>query len=308
MIKNFIFILFILNIGSKVTGKDLDAIYVNKNVSATLEFDYDINYFLIAGNSQIGITSNGKPIFKYYDAYLEKNTITFTVKTSEAPKLSVAIKLTNGDMYVGYIEYSENANTLLYSYKKKKRQEGEKEISTEKSKTDQESDESEEISEEQKLKLSLTERVGIVIGKGIKYNTWGVEKNKMQFQIANMMTDATYTYLFIVIANESAQQFDVDGVVFKYEEGKRKKIKKDEAKVTQRIVPVIEPELKSVPAYTVVKLGYVIPLFSVNDRGFLNIQFVEKEGIRDYTIKIKANETRRVDVFDEINNDKSNKK
>jgi hypothetical protein len=285
---------------TRASANNLDTIYVNKNVSASLEFDTDINYFLIAGNQQTGTTQTGTPVFKYYDAYLEKNTITFMVKSYDAPMLAVTIKLVNGDMYVGFIKVNDHANKLLYSYKKKSRLTGEKEDFQDHFQGDKKSDYRDELTEDQELKLHLKERVGIVIGKGIKYNTWGVEKNKMQFQIANMMNDSKYTYLFIIIANQSGQQFDVDGVVFKYEEGKRKKVKKNEAKVTQRIVTVIEPELKNVPAYTTVQLGYVIPLFSVNDRGSLIIQFVEKEGIRDYTINIKARETRKVDVFKDV--------
>jgi len=283
--------LFIISFNS-ILAQNMDTIYVNMNVTATLEFDEEIEIALIAGNPQINVTEDGTPIFKYYDIFKDKKTATIIAKTSQAPTTAITIKLTNGDVFVGFVKFSTGASKPYISLKKK----GVRKKNVTDDNITNEDEPEKELDKEQ---LRLKERIGIVIGKGIKYSTWGCEKNKMQFQVGGMMNDSKNTYLYITVANQSSQQFDVDAVIFKYEEGKRKKSSSStkEAKVSQRINLVVEPEFKNVPAYTTVQLGYVIPLFSVNDKGTLLIQFIEKNGIRDYTIRIKASETRKLEVF-----------
>ena len=81
----------------------------------------------------------------------------------------------------------------------------------------------------------MRERLNSVLTDKIEYSSIGKVENGMTFQVANIKNDDNYTYFKLIIINNTGSDYNIDGIYFKVVEGKRKGMKKNEAKIEQRI-------------------------------------------------------------------------
>jgi hypothetical protein len=85
---------------------------------------------------------------------------------------------------------------------------------------------------------------------------------------------------------------------YRFEEEKKKRLKKDEEiKNKERIYPYLKIEPGVVKAYSTEIVGYVIDLYTINDYGYIYMNFMEEKGTRNAEIEIPVKEILKSDVF-----------
>jgi hypothetical protein len=132
-----------------------------------------------------------------------------------------------------------------------------------------------------------------------EYSSIGKVENGMTFQVANIKNDDSFTYFKLIIINDTGSDYNIDGIYFKVVEGKRKGMKKNEAKIEQRIKIEFESPIKVVTAYQKQELGYVTERFTGGKDGSLVIQLRELKGTRNPIIEISGEKMLKVKVFEQ---------
>lgn len=266
-------------------GQKLGEIEINKDYTATLNFSDDVDLIIVGNNPQIGM-DNDIPKFKYYGIFQSGKAVILRGNDPSAPNTSITIKLVNGSIWYGILKYGNNPK-IFYDFSETENKKVEVKLMK---------DSLEKMVGETKI----GERLKFVMSQEVEYFDLGVDENKLIFQVTNIMNDDKYTYLKIVIRNNSGGNYIVDNMLFKYVEGKKKGFKKNDARIEERTYPIIEPDAKSkiLKAYSVSELGYVIPLFTVGSGGNLTIQMVDKNGTRNPKIEIEAKVMLKVKKMD----------
>jgi len=257
-----------------ILAQNMGKIACNKDYTATLNFN-DVIVFVVVGNN---------PDNKYYEIFQSDKVCVIRSGNTDAPNTSITIKLQNGNVWYGTLEYG-NDSKIYYDF------------------TAQDKKEKEQIKQEEEKKIEtkdalLHQRLDQIMEEKPEYLTYGIVENGMQFMVSNIKNDDKYTYLKIIVKNQTGGDYNVDGIFFKYREGKKKGVSTKEAQIEERIYPVIEPDTKVVKAYSKNELGYVIPLFSVGNKGDLEIQVREAKGTRNPVISIKGKDMLKVKVFE----------
>jgi len=271
----FIIILFLV---FKVSiAQNMGEIEVNRDFTATLNFSDDVLLTMTGNNPQIGI-ENDIPKYKYYGIFQSGAAVIVRGNDPNAPKTSITVKLITGKIWYGVLKYGDNAK-IYYDF-------SEQDTKSEKIQVKQLKDSLEvEVG-----KARLAERLNFLMNRSQEYYDLAVAANKMTFQVTNIMNDDKNTYLKIAIINDTGSDYEIDNIIFKYVEGKKKGFKKGDARIEERLNPAIEPnnESKIIKGYSTGVLGYVIPLFTVGSQGSLFIQIIEKNGTRNPLIEIEA--------------------
>lgn len=276
--KLIIILCLVMTFSLKVKSQNMGAITVNKNFTATLNFAEEIDIVVTGNNPEI---SQGK--FKYYDLLNHGKAVFIRSDDPNSPQTSITVKLVDGAIWFGTLQYGEN-DKIFYDYAKIAKQ---KEIEIEK--------EAQII--EDKNNTKMMQRVESLMKMQVEYTDLGIIENRMALQVSNIINDENYTYFKIIVANNSASDYIIDNIGFRYVEGKRKGIKRKEAVVEERINPVYETPKMTVKAYSTEEIGYVIPLFTVGSRGNLIVQMFEKNGTRNPQFKIAQSILLKIKIF-----------
>lgn len=259
-------------------GQNMGLIEVNENNTATLKFDHEIDFIVVGNNPEDALG------FKYYEIFQDGKICVLRGNRVDCPETSITIKLSNGNVFYGKLKYG-NDTKIFYSFNKPpeenvKSVEGRVIESVAETKADREMD---------RLKDLLKMRE--------EYFVYGARVSGIEFMIANIMNDESNTYFNIIVNNKSGAEFLIDGILFKYVEGKRRGAKRNEAKIEERIMPKTIYGAEIVSAYTKESIGVIIPLFSVGNSGDLVINIREKNGTRNAVIKIEGKDMLKVKVF-----------
>ncbi len=279
-----IYLLFILAVTVKVCmSQDMGVIEVNKEYTATLNFAENIDFIVVGNNPPVGENK-----FKYYDIFQSGKSCVIRSNDPLSPETSITIKLTSEAIWYGKLKYSgDPASTkIFYDFSKdivKKIEESKMQ----------------EVVDVQSKDSKMKERLNSVLSDAVEYRSLGAIQNGLIFQVANFKNDDNYSYIKFIITNNTGSDYNIDGIYFKYLEGKRKGLKKKEAGIEERISPVFESPLKLVKAYSTLELGYIIPLFTVGKQGNLSIQLREEKGTRNPTIDINGDKLLSVKVFEQ---------
>lgn len=261
----------------------MDTIEVNQDLAANLEFSEDIKE-IVYGNNPFKVV-NGKKLFTNYDEFRLDNKAIIVANGINPPLTTISVILEDGSLYYGYITYKEQPQKTHYEFKKEKKKENDK-----------------------GGEVLVVKRLEELMKQPQKYYDFGKEKDRIEMVVTNMMNDENTTYIKVVINNKSSGKYTLTGLSFMHEEDKSKEAKKsdinikdsdgDETKNKKRIQPVYEisPDEKEINAYSSKEFGFAIPLFTTGKGGLL-IRSYEAEGTRAITIKIKANDIAKIDVF-----------
>jgi hypothetical protein len=257
---------------------DMGTIEVNNVNTATLKFSSDIQTVIFGNNPILGAYEDNRPKFQFYDNYSSGKTDVIKLNDNSAPESSITIILDNenSDVFFGTLKIGTNPK-IFYNFSN---------INSKKNQA-----ETKQLKDSLNKKLEITrveERLKFVMAKEIEYNDLGVAKDRLEVSIANIMNDDKNTYIKFIIKNNSGSDYNIDNVIFKYIEGKKKGLKNKEAQIEERINPIVEPDKNIIKAYSSSDLGYVIPLFTVSESGVLIIQMIEKNGTRNPQIKIES--------------------
>lgn len=278
--KNLTLIL-IISIGLNLTikGQNMGEIVVNEQFTATLDFSDNISFIVTGNNPQIGENE-----YMYYSIFQAGTTCIIRGNDKNAQKTSITVKLNSGEVWYGILSYGEDSK-IYYDFKNEKLPEkSEVEIK-------------EEI-KENALTQQMQTRLYQLMAERPFYSSIGAMENQMEYQVTNIRNDDKHTYIKMIIRNRSGADYNIDGIFFKYTEGKRRGLRRSEAQIEERIFPVYESPQKIVPAYQTEELGFVIPLFTVGNTGNLEIQIREMAGTRNPAISVSGSEMLKVRIFE----------
>jgi hypothetical protein len=277
-IKLFFSIPFVLLLCFNTFSQELGKIEVNINNSATLTFAFPIDFIVFGNNPETG---NGS--YLHYDFIKDKNVCVIRGNHKEAPETSLTIKLSDGSVWYGKILFGDNTK-ILYDFSAQKKLELETQKLIEQNAT-------KEIEGREREKLLSLFRVKD------EYFSIGEVEGGIDFQITKLRNDENNTFLILKINNQSGSIYTVDGILFKYIQGKRKGVKKGEARIEERISPKIIEGNLSVAAYKTENLGIIIPVFAIGKKGRMEITIREKDGTRNVIINIPGSVMEKVKVF-----------
>ena len=278
--KNIYLTILLAFLVSPVFSQNMGVIEVNKDFTATLNFTDSIVFIVVGNNPSVGEKKN-----KYYDIFQNGKNCVIRGNDPLAPETSITVKLDNEKIWFGRLKYGDSTK-IFYDYAR----EEVKKIDEIKMK---------EFVTVENHNAKMKERLNSVLSDKIEYSSIGTVENGMTFQVANIKNDDNFTYFKLIIINNTGSDYNIDGIYFKVVEGKRKGMKKNEARIEQRMKIEIESPVKVVTAYQKAELGYVIERFTGSNSGSLVIQIRELKGTRSPIINIPGEKMLSVKVFEQ---------
>lgn len=248
---------------------NIGVLELNNNYTATLNFSNEVDFVIIGNNPQVGM-ADSIPVFKYYGIFKSGKTVVLKGKDPQAPKTSITIKLDNGVIYYGILQYGDNTK-IFYDFSTVNKQEV-----------------NDSIVEKAIGEKKMIGNLKTIMGLEYEY-VEGINENLLEVVVSNIRNDDKYTYFKISIKNESGNDYEIKNTEFKYVEGKNKGLFRKGSQIEERERIVYKTDNKIVKAYSTSDFGYVIPLFAVGtSSGVLRIQFVEMNGTRNPIIELKS--------------------
>jgi hypothetical protein len=278
--RNILLTVFLAFLAGPVTAQNMGVIEVNKDFTATLNFTDSIVFIVVGNNPSVGENRN-----KYYDIFQNGKNCVIRGNDPQSPETSITVKLENEKIWFGRLKYGDSTK-IFYDF-----------TGEEVRKIDREK--MQEIATVENNSAKMRERLNSVLTDKIEYSSIGKVENGMTFQVANIKNDDSFTYFKLIIINNTGSDYNIDGIYFKVVEGKRKGMKKSEAKIEQRIKIEFESPVKVVTAYQKQELGYVTERFTGGKDGSLVIQLRELKGTRNPIIEISGEKMLKVKVFEQ---------
>jgi len=278
--RNILLTVFLAFLAGPITAQNMGVIEVNKDYTATLNFTDIIVFIVVGNNPAVGENRN-----KYYDIFQNGKNCVIRGNDPFSPETSITVKLDNEKIWYGRLKYGDSTK-IFYDF-----------TSEEIRKIDQKK--MQEVATLESKNSKMKERLNSVLSDKIEYSSIGKVENGLTFQVANIKNDDNFTYFKLIIINDTGSDYNIDGIYFKVVEGKRKGMKKSEAKIEQRIKIEFESPFKVVTAYQKQELGYVTERFTGGKDGSLIIQIRELKGTRNPIINISGEKMLNVKVFEQ---------
>jgi len=279
--KNLILVVFLTCLVIPALSQNMGVIEVNQDFTATLNFTDSIVFIVVGNNPPVGENKN-----KYYDIFQNGKNCVIRGNDPLSPETSITVKLDNEKVWYGRLKYGDSTK-IFYDFTSEEI----KKIEEKKMK---------EVARVESKNSKMKERLNSVLSDKVEYSSIGRVENGMAFQVANIKNDDKFTYFKLIITNNTGSDYNIDGIYFKVIEGKRKGMKKNEAKIEKRIKIEFESPVKVVAAYDKQDLGYVTERFTGGKDGSLVIQLRELKGTRNPIIEIPGGKMLKVDVFEQI--------
>ena len=278
--RNILLTVFLAFLAGPISAQNMGIIEVNRDFTATLNFTDSIVFIVVGNNPSVGENKN-----KYYDIFQNGKNCVIRGNDPLSPETSITVKLDNEKIWYGRLKYGDSTK-IFYDFTS----EEVKEIDEKKMK---------EAASVESSNSKMKERLNSVLSDKIEYSSLGKVENGLTFQVANIKNDDNFTYFKIIINNNTGSDYNIDGIYFKVVEGKRKGMKKNEAKIEQRIRIEFESPMKVVTAYQKQEMGYVTERFTGGENGSLVIQLRESKGTRNPVINIPGDKMLKVKVFEQ---------
>ena len=261
MMKKLFALLFFLSFAvfSQKNNK-IDTIYVNSTATSYLIFDDAITLFNIGNNDFQAQTAS-------------TNTKILFVKAKVSNAKPTTLLLTHGNqIFQAYLHFREPISKAFYDYRAENQP-----IETIKVK-----DENSVIDEKFKKLLSANPNV-----------SFKSSQSGMRLRCENLYNDSKGTFLKFSLANESSISYEIDNVSFSYQsilqnaERRPKSINRLQSLGIEEVnaLKSIEPT-KIIAAQKRGQFLYYIPLYATTEKGFLQVIFREKNGLRNVMINI----------------------
>lgn len=279
-----------------ILAQNMGEIVVNENNSATIAFDQDIDFVVFGNNPPLGENR-----FEFYDFFTDGSVCVIRGNTPKAPKTSITVKLKDQSVWYGFVLFGDNAK-ILYSFTSNPLPEKNTSV---KKPTMPKNDglENMEVVEDTVEPFivsdseTLNEKVRKTTAISREIYTIGQRIGDVSISIIALRNDSKNTFISLEIANNSGNAYMIDGILFKFIEGRRKGIKKDEASTEERVMPVSILGERVVKAYTTEIIGVAIPLFSVDNSGRLEVSVREKDGTRSAILTVRGNVLNKIKIL-----------
>lgn len=123
-------------------------------------------------------------------------------------------------------------------------------------------------------------------------------KGDVVFQVSNIVNDHQFSYIKLIIQNNSSTTYRVNGVFFRFQESKKTKVGKKDAQNIEWIPAdrIIMPTNRSISAYSYDIVGFVIPLYN-GSTGTVMLKVIEDQGTRTAVLNIKSKIINNCKVF-----------
>ena len=281
--------IFLLFPSISIAQINMGEIEVNLYMTATLNFNRNVNIdYVILGNNP----KDSKGNYMYYEQFQKDNTCTFKALNLNAPTTSVVVRLQDGSIYKGIIKIGDNGK-IIYNFEDKQ------EPKTAPVEPIQPNNNLTVLEEHYQPKDSIyiNQRLTNVLNKKDKYFIFGTKENGLTFSVAHIVNDEKYTYLKLKVKNNTGNDYIIDGILIKYQLGKRKGLKSKEVGNEERPPVIYKQGVDVIKAYSEETIGLVCPIFAVGEKGLLKIQIMEKKGNRTATIEIAGNQLIDIEVF-----------
>jgi Domain of unknown function (DUF4138) len=278
--KNLILASFLTCLVIPALSQNMGVIEVNQDFTATLNFTDSIVFIVVGNNPPVGENKN-----KYYDIFQNGKNCVIRGNDPLSPETSITVKLDNEKIWYGRLKYGDSTK-IFYDFTSEEI----KKIEEKKKK---------EVAIIESKNSKMKERLNSVLSDRVEYSSIGRVENGMAFQVANIKNDDKFTYFKLIITNNTGSDYNIDGIYFKVIEGKRKGMKKNEAKIEKRIKIEFGSPVKVVPAYQRAELGYITERFTGAKKGSLIIQIRELKGTRNPVIIIPGEKMLNTKVFEQ---------
>lgn len=278
-----VILLLLFGIYSCSYSQNMGTIVVNENKSATLSFSSKIDFVIFGNNPSYEDGS-----FLYYDFFKDGSVCVIRGNNKEAPNTSITIKLNDDSVWYGIISFGDNTE-LFYDFRVK---------TTPDASTNH-------ISNSHSNKTGNLNRLDVNLEKikelNKEYFTIGEKSGQVTFSVSNIRNDKQNTYILLSVNNQSGNIYSVDGILFKFIEGKRRGVKRGEARIEERIMPIKISGNLSIKAYSNEEIAVAIPLYAIGRSGKLEITLREKDGTRNVIISVPGSIMSKVKVFRDEN-------
>jgi hypothetical protein len=271
-------------------GNFMDTIKINRNNPATLEFPEPVSFTLI-GNNPYRMLGEVKE-YKHYQISQVDNIVIIEAGKEFNPEISSITIKTASNTFYGYIGYFDSVKTSFYPFAPTK-------LSTKN--PDNPAYNKTEVFLVKKVAINedtIMQRISQVLALKPHYNHIADIKGKVIFQVANIVNDVKYSYIKLIIQNNSASTYTANGVLFKFEEGKKGIFKKSDVTNTEWLnaVKIVYPPNKSIESYSFANVGIVVPLYN-GANGVLMLKVMEANGTRTAVINIKSVDINNTKIF-----------
>lgn len=284
-----LFVTIALSQQLKAEGISMDTLRTNEHNAITISFseDEEVEFCTIAGNPYKVV--NDYIDYKYYQISIMGSMVLIEVKNQKKEYSTIAIK-TNKKVYYGYIIYSNEVKRSFYDYTiKKTNTEQPSEI---KDQVEQYHIESDEVTEEK-----MNSRIEKVISMKNDYEEIADIKGEVVFQVGAIANDHKYTYIKLIVQNNSSTTYKVNGIFFRFAESKKKTGKNDAVNAEWiNATKVIYPTNREIKAYTHDVIGFVVPLYN-GDNGTVMLKVIEDNGTRTAVLNIKSKVINTTKIF-----------
>ena len=294
----------------------MDTIRLNQNNAATLNFNSNETVVLcnIGGNPfrMVGDFCD----YKHYQISMMDNIVLIEAKQVKYEPSSIMVK-TDKAVYHGTIMFDgdENISKNFYDYSSQtvvplsvtKNPAVGEDGAIQNAETDDESvshgivDNGVEVFmkyNEEVTEDVMFERLAKVMKMENEYEEIADMKGEVIFQVADIVNDHKYSYLKLVIQNNSSTTYRVNGVFFCFRESKKSSVGKKDAQNVEWIPAerIKYPSNRNIPAYSHDIVGFVIPLYN-GSTGTVMLKVIEEQGTRTAVLNIKSKLINNCKVF-----------
>jgi Domain of unknown function (DUF4138) len=250
--KNVLFILVFLK-SCFVFGQKQDTVFVNAEATTYLIFDEPISLFNL-GSKEFEAKADNPKILFLKAKYTNAKPSTLVVTHGEA-------------IYTAYLVVKTNQKAF---YDFRKTNQSETKMSAEKLKK-------ERLSEQLKKLVNAPKNLSIES-----------KKQQIRLELTHLFNDNEATYMRFTLTNQSSILYDLDYVSFTYFEKRTRKDRKRNAVNTgfQEVETLIKIENSLTEAGKSNVYYYALPLYATTEKGYLQIIFREKAGLRSVELDV----------------------
>jgi hypothetical protein len=244
-----------LFLGQPAFSQKQDTIFVNVDATTYLIFDEAISLFNLGS--------------KEYEAKVDNPKMLFLKAKYPNAKLSTIVLTHGEEIYTAYLAIKANQNAF-YDFRKSVKTKIEPKENAEKLKR--------ERLQAQLKKLAYRSSNLSIIAK----------KQQIRLELNHLFNDNEATYLKLTLENQSSILYDLDYVSFTYFEKRRRKDRKKNTVNAgfQEVETLIKIENSLTEAGKSNAYFYALPLYATTEKGYLQIIFREKAGLRSVTLNV----------------------